>query len=313
MSQKTAVLLMAYGGPNSLEDVEPYLLDVRGGRPTSQALIDEVRERYAVIGGKSPLLEITCRQAEALEERLNQSASGPYQVFVGMRHWTPYIRDVVDQIAQAGITRILALCMTPFSSRISTGAYFDHLQRAIETHDETSPWRQALTVHRVGAWFDHPTYVRAIAVNVRDGIHERGSTPFVLFTTHSLPAALVEQGDPYAEQFEQLAGLVAKEAGLAAGQWMTCYQSAGAQNTRWLGPSLEETIDRLASEGQKSILVAPLGFLSDHVEILFDIDIEAQQIAEQTGVELSRIHSLNDQPLFIQALSEITQAEEKSW
>jgi protoporphyrin/coproporphyrin ferrochelatase len=315
MKPTTAVLMMAYGGPDSLEDVEPYLLDVRGGRATSPELVEEIRGRYAAIGGKSPLLEITTRQAQALEHALNTGASDHrYLVYVGMRHWHPYIRATVAQIAADGINDLVAICMTPFSSRMSTGAYFEQLARAMDAQTEQSAWREGLKVRKIGAWFAHPTFIQAIAANVRAALADfstsDGSQPVVLFSAHSLPVVAVEQGDPYADQFEQLASLVAEEAGLPDSQWRTCFQSAGAQSIPWLGPAIEDTIQRLSAEGTKYILSAPIGFLSDHVEVLYDIDLEAQHVAQQCGVTLRRIASLNDQPLFIQALREIIVEEE---
>lgn len=312
MTDQTAVLLMAYGGPDSLEDVEPYLLDVRGGRATSPELVEEIRERYAAIGGKSPLLDITNKQARALEEKLNQQEPGRYRVFVGMRHWKPCIREVVGEIYRSGIADMIAICMTPFSSRMSTGAYFEHLEQAIEAVDPQSQWRQSLKLRKIGAWYDHPGFIRALAECVQEGLAQldgaQAARPLVLFTAHSLPAALAEQGDPYARQFAELCGLVAQAAGLPSGAWLSCYQSAGAQSTRWLGPSLDETIHNLAAQGGKYLLVSPIGFLSDHVEVLYDIDIEAREEAQELGVFLARTRSMNDRPLFVEALAEIIQS-----
>lgn len=309
MNETHAILLMAYGGPDSLDDVEPYLLDVRGGRPTSPELVEEIRARYAAIGGKSPLLEITRRQGQALESQLNRAQAGTYQVFVGMRHWKPYIREVVDQIYQEGLTHITAICMTPFSSHMSTGAYFEQLQRAIEAHDPDSDWRKGLQLRKIGAWYDQPAFVQALAKNLVEGLEGFESTyshaPYVLFTAHSLPSSLIEQGDPYANQFAELCELVAREANLHPNNWRLCYQSAGAQNTRWLGPSLEETLHDLVKEGKRHMLVSALGFLCDHVEILYDIDVEAQKEAALMGITLARTPSLNDHFNFIHALSNI--------
>lgn len=314
MNAKKAVLLMAYGGPDTLADIEPYLLDVRGGRATSPELIHEITERYAAIGGGSPLLEITRRQALALENELNRREPGCYQVFVGMRHWKPYIQEAVCQIAQTGITRVTAMCMTPFASRMSTGIYYEHLQRAVESQDPNSAWRTGLSMSKVDAWYARPSFVSALAANLKESkarLMQAGhDQPFVLFSAHSLPSALAEQGDPYASQFAHLSALVSQAAGLQADEWQTCFQSAGAQNTRWLGPALEDVIEQLAADGKKTLLVSPVGFLSDHVEVLYDIDIEAQRHAAEAGVTLARTVSLNDQPEFIQALAEIIQTEE---
>lgn len=309
MKPTTGILMMAYGGPDSLESVEPYLLDVRGGRPTSPELIEEIRHRYEVIGGKSPLLDITRLQAQALEDFLNANSDSPYKVFVGMRHWYPYIRETVANMAAAGITNIITICMTPFFSRMSTGAYYDHLERAIAEQTNYPDWQNNLSITKIGAWYTNSLFHKAIATNIKESLliaTENGlPSPTVLFTAHSLPALLAEQGDPYAEQFAHLATLVAKEAGLHLSQYEYCFQSAGAQNTRWLGPFLEETLEKFSKMGKRSVLIAPIGFLSDHVEVLFDIDVEAMQLASQLNLHLMRISSPNDHPRFIKALANI--------
>ncbi|MHB0988110.1 MAG: ferrochelatase [Bellilinea sp.] len=315
MNPKHAILLLAYGGPDSLDDVEPYLLDVRGGRATPPELVEEIRGRYAAIGGRSPLLEITRRQAQALEAQLNRNSPGNYRVFVGMRHWKPYIREAVDQIAREGITQVTAICMSPFFSRMSTGAYYEHLQQAIEQQPAESAWRNELNLRKIEAWYDHPDFVHTLTVNLQNGLKQFGQgaqprkdRPVVLFTAHSLPAALADQADPYAVQFADLCQRVADDAGLQPEDWRACYQSAGARNGRWLGPSLEDSLQQLASEGKKSVLVASIGFLCDHVEVLYDIDIEARRVAVQAGIHLERTASMNDQSLFIAALAEIIQS-----
>lgn len=308
--------MMAYGGPDSLESVEPYLLDVRGGRPTSPELVEEIRHRYEVIGGKSPLLDITRQQAQALENDLNTNSDSPYKVFVGMRHWYPYIRETVADIAASGITKIIAICMTPFFSRMSTGAYYDQLDKAIAGQTNYPDWQNNLSITKIGAWYNNRLFHKAIATNIKESLAiatEKGlPAPTVLFTAHSLPAILAEQGDPYAEQFVHLATLVAEEAGLSHSQFEYCFQSAGAQSTRWLGPSLEETLEKLSSRGKNSVLITPIGFLSDHVEVLFDIDVEAMQLASQLNLHLMRIPSPNDHPLFIKALANIIIESEQS-
>ncbi len=306
-----AVLLMAYGGPDSLEDVEPYLLDVRGGRATPPTLIEEVRERYALIGGRSPLLEITRAQAQALESRLNERAIGgnEYRVFVGMRHWRPYIREAMMEIHQAGLHRVSALCLAPYYSRMSIGAYAEKLRQAVEALPGDPQGGLGMDVRLVEAWHTWPGFVSSMAGQVLAGLErfqagERNDV-IVLFTAHSLPVAILEQGDPYAAQHEEAARLVAASAGLADGRWRIGYQSAGATNMRWLGPSLEESLAGLAGEGVKNVLVAPIGFVADHVEILYDIDILAKSLAAGHGIRLERTASPNDSAPFIQALAEI--------
>ena len=302
---KTAVLLMAYGGPGSLEDVEPYLLDVRGGRQTSDELVAEIRARYAHIGGLSPLLDITRQQAGALETVLNSSSAGDYKVFVGMRHWHPYINDTVREIHAAGFKRLVALCMTPFASRMSTGAYAEKLNDALRAVDPAG----SIDVKVVEYWFDNPRYISAIAGLVRSGVAkfppEVQSCVPVLFTAHSLPAAIINQGDPYDAQYRRSAAAIAAAAGLADDRWQVGYQSAGATNGRWLGPSLEEMLEALARKGEQFALAAPVGFVSDHVEILYDIDVEARETAARLGIHLERIDAPNISPPFIAALADI--------
>jgi len=300
-----AVLLMAYGGPNSLDDVGPYLLDVRGGRETSPELVEAVRERYAKIGGRSPLLAITREQAAALEAQLNRGGSR-HKVFVGMRHWYPYISEAVEEIRRAGFRRVIALCMAPHYSRMSVGAYAEKLRQAVGSDGD-------LDVKLVESWHDHPLFIKALAAKVCAGLEKFSESERrdvrVIFTAHSLPAAIMAQGDPYASQFEQTAELVAQAAGLARPAWMAAYQSAGAGSTRWLGPSLLEMLPRLADEGVKNLLVAPVGFVADHVEILYEIDIEAREEAEKLGMRLERTESPNASPDFIAALADIVERE----
>lgn len=300
MNEPHAILLMAYGGPDSLEEVAPYLLDVRGGRPTSPELVEEIRRRYAAIGGKSPLLEITRRQAAALEAALNQAVNGDYRVFVGMRHWKPYIREAVDEIAQADITRVTTVVMSPFGSPVSTAAYGEHLRKAVEVQD--AAWRMQLELRTVEAWYRQPAFVRVLAQTVRERL-DAARPAVVVFTAHSLPADPVERsGDPYPRQYAELCELVARAAGLDVGGWRACYQSVGAGGLRWLGPSLDETLRELAGVGVKNVLLAPLGFLCDHVETLYELDIEAREAATRLGLTLTRTAALNDHPDFIAAL-----------
>lgn len=310
MEPTTAILLMAYGGPDSLEDVAPYLADIRHGRPTSPELLKEITARYAAIGGKSPLLAITRLQAKKLEQELKNQGNGNFKVFIGMRHWHPYIREVVETIHSAKIYRIIAMCMTPFSSKMTTGAYFEKLESAIkESYSGAQP-----EVEFVGAWFKHPKYIQTLAQNINHSLGQFDGYPQVqvpvVFTAHSLPSALAEQGDPYHEQFAELANRVACAAGLKEGQWTSGYQSAGASGERWLGPSLKEMIALLANNGHKFVLIAPIGFLTDHVEVLYDVDIEAKQYANQLGISLERTPSLNTDKDLINAWAQ-TIIEEK--
>jgi ferrochelatase len=312
----SAVLMMAYGGPGSLADVEPYLLDVRGGRPTSPELLEQIRSHYAQIGGRSPLLEITRAQAAALEARLNagqpnpaSDAQGPgerYRVYVGMRHWHPYIGEAVMQIVRDGFRRVVGLCMAPHYSSMSIGAYYAKVDQARQALDIP------LEVIKIEDWHDHPLFVQALAERVRAAQTlfpgaERDRITY-LFTAHSLPSALIEQGDPYDGLVRATAQRLAGQLGLAPAQWQMCYQSAGATGARWLGPAVEDVIVEMADSGRHSILVVPIGFVADHVEILFDLDIECRAIAQARGVHLERIESLNTTPTFIEALAALVRA-----
>jgi ferrochelatase len=298
------VLLMAYGGPDSLDDVEPYLLDIRGGRPTSRELVEEIRERYALIGGRSPILEITKQQAEALEKHLNQAGETRFRTYIGMRHWQPRIREAVAQMAQDGIEKAVAVVMAPHYSQMSIGAYFKRLDEALEDLGVN------IIFNRIESWHNHPSFIsalaekatRALARFANDGAE---GLPKVIFSAHSLPTRILDWGDPYDTQLRETARLVAEQLSLPPDRWLFCYQSAGRSAEPWLGPQIEEVIVELAQAGEQRLLVVPVGFVCDHVEILYDLDIEARQLAEAHGARLERSESLNASPVFIAALADI--------
>ncbi len=294
----TGVLLTAVGGPHSLDDVGPFLLDLRGGRPTAPELVAEFRERYARIGGKSPLLEISLAQAKALEKRLNMDG-GPYRCYVGMRNWTPYIRDVYSQMIQDDLHRIVVLPLTPYHSRRSVGAYFRAVQEARATHGPPTE------IHYIESWNTEPALLAAFAVKIDAALRRlnaRGFTdPAGVFTAHSLPRTLIEQGDDYEEELRETMGLVLKRVPRLRARM--AYQSAGRTEEPWLGPPLEETLEELARAGEKAVLVVPFGFISDHLELLYDLDIEARETAERLGMAFDRAESLNTDPAFIDAMA----------
>lgn len=296
------VLVMAYGGPNSLDDVEPYLLDVRGGRPTRPELVEEIRERYHLIGGRSPILELTTLQGKALEAALNRnSESRRYQVYVGMRHWRPYIKAAVERMSADGICEAVGIVLAPHYSRMSIGAY---QMRAEEARAAVAP---DMTITYVQSYHLHPLYLEALADRVREALTHfpadvRHTVP-VIFTAHSLPERIQEWDDPYPRQLAETAHALASLLKLS--HWRFAYQSAGRTAEPWLGPDAEEVVKELAAAGEPNILICPIGFVSDHVEILYDIDIELQQLARSLGVHLERTVSLNDHPLFIAALADV--------
>jgi ferrochelatase len=289
---------MALGGPDSIESVAPFLSDVRHGRPTPPEMVEEFRERYRRIGGKSPLLEISRAQARALESRLNEG-DGPYRCYVGMRHWAPYIRDAVTQIHDDGTRRVVAICLTPYYSKMSVGAYFADLDKALEGAAAT------FEVERILRWNNRPELIDSFAGTILEGLTDLAASgypdPVALFTAHSLPKRLMEEGDPYEKGLQEtMAAILARLPPLRA---RLCYQSAGRTGDPWLGPSLEDTLEELHAAGERAVLVAPFGFVSDHLEILFDVDIEARDRARELGIRLERARSLNTDPKFIEAMA----------
>ena len=277
-------MLMAYGSPARPEDVRPYLEDVRGGRPVSNEAVEELAERYRRIGGRSPLDDVTEAQRSALEQELGTP------VFVGMKHWRPRISEAVEAALAAGATRIVGLVLAPHYSRLSIGGYRERLEEALADRAE---------LVLVESWHDEPAFVDVLADRVR------GTDAWVVFTAHSLPERILADGDPYREQLLETSRLVAERAGL--GRWSFAFQSASSTGEPWLGPDVLEELERLRAEGVAKVLVAPVGFVSDHLEILWDLDIEAREKAQELGLELARIESLNDDPAFVRALANVVE------
>jgi ferrochelatase len=294
----TAVLTMALGGPGSVDDVEAYLREMRRGRPTPPELVEEFRRRYRRIGGRSPLLEVSTRQAKALESRLT-SEGYRVRTYVGMRHWHPFIREAVEDIAHDGAQAVVALCLTPYYSRMSVGAYFDAVKEAIRDHG------LSLDVTCVDSWSDVPgladAFAEQVATSLKTLAQEGFPDPFILFTAHSLPRKIVDEGDPYEKELRETREAI--RARLPALRSRMAYQSAGHTSDPWLGPPIEDVIEELGRMGEKAILVVPFGFVSDHLEILYDVDIGAKECAAKHGIHLERTRSLNDNPVFIEALA----------
>ncbi len=301
-AEGVGVLLMAYGGPGSLDDVEPYLLDVRGGRPTAPELVAEITARYAQIGGRSPIRERTEAQARALARAL-----GPdWPVYVGMRHWHPYIKEAVERILADGGRRVVAIVLAPHYSAMSVGAYEQKLLDAAEGR---------LELALVRSWGDHPQFLEAVTDRVTQAL-QRFPAPKrvqVLFTAHSLPERILATGDPYPDQLRASAAAVAKLANLT--QWHVAYQSAGQSPEPWLGPEAGAVMTELAGQGHRDFLITPIGFVCDHVEVLYDVDVVYRALATRLGAHLERTGSLNDDPLFVAALADIarTAAAERGW
>ena len=279
-----AVILMAYGSPATAEDVPAYLADIREGRRVSQEAIDELAERYRRIGGRSPLDEITEAQRAGLELELG------LPVFVGMKHWRPRIAEAVEAALSGGADTLVGLVLAPHYSRLSIAGYRERLEDALQG-------RAKLIF--VESWHDDGSFLDVLASRVR------GFDGHVVFTAHALPERILRDGDPYRDQLLETSRLVADRAGLS--DWSFAFQSASATGEPWLGPDILEELERLAANGVRRVLVCPVGFVSDHLEILWDLDIEARERAAKLDLDLDRIESMNDDPAFLRALAEVVQ------
>lgn len=297
----TAVLLMAHGAVDSPEDIRPYLEGIFKGRPVTEELVREIQERYRAIGGKSPLLDITKRQAKGLEEALHASGSKEsFKVYVGMRNWKPRIRDAVRRIKADRPVRLVAACLTPYASSLSTGLYFEHLER------EMKDFEYAPELVKIPSWNEHPLLIQAFGEQVSVALKklpDGGRSAEAVFSAHSLPSRVLQNGDPYPHQFRSTAEKVAARAGIA--RFHLAYQSQGASKEPWLGPDVREVLELLSRQGAKNVLLAPIGFISDHMETLYDDDIFYRKIAESKGLRFERAASLNDSPLLAQALASV--------
>ena len=297
MSERCAVLVMAYGTPNSLEEVEPYYTDIRRGRPPPPHLLEELIERYRAIGGRSPLKEITEAQARGLENRLSVPC------YLGFKHAAPFIADAVEALARDRVERAVGIVMAPHHSALSVGDYARRAElAACERH-----WAGTLEV--IPSWHLSPGYVVWLAERVREAM---ASLPTgeqdapVIFSAHSLPARILEEGDPYPDQLAATAEAVARAAEVQ--RWRVGWQSAGRTDEPWLGPDVTEIVQELAGQGERSVVVCPCGFVADHLEVLYDIDIEAAGLARSVGMTLVRTASPNTDPAFLDALADVVQA-----
>jgi ferrochelatase len=282
------ILLMAHGTPSSLEEMPAYLKLVRGGRPASDELVEEMRRNYAAIGGRSPLTDVTLAQAAALRKRL-----GPgIPVAVGMRNWTPFIKEAVRDLAGAGVTRVIGIPLAPQFSSLSGAKYFDAASAVLPP---------GMQLDRITSFHDHPSLLDAFAERLRDAAPAPDEE--VIFTAHSLPVRVIEAGDPYADQVAATARGVAARAGVT--RYQQAYQSAGRTPEPWIGPDLGALIEQRVQDGVRRFLIAPIGFVCDHTEILFDVDRQAAGTARAAGASLRRTESLNTSPAFIRTLEEL--------
>jgi len=290
-----AVLLMAHGAPDRLGDIPQFLLNVRSGRGLPETAVQEIVHRYAMIGGRSPLLRITTEQAEALARVLG------LPVYVGMRNWKPYIEEAVRTLAEDGAGRLVAVCLAPHNSRTSIELYRSHLSQAVE---KVAP---GLQVEFVENWHDHSDLIAAFKEKISDALtraEEDSSQPVpVVFTAHSVPVRTITEGDPYENQVKETAQLLARAIGLK--EYRVAFQSQGMTSEPWVGPTVESLMDEFAAQGIQRLVLAPIGFVSDHVEVLYDIDIAFREYGQKKGVSVVRPESLNASPIFIRCLASV--------
>lgn len=291
------LLAMAYGGPNTLDDVRPYLLDVRNYRPTSDHIVDEITDRYRQIGGRSPILELTRAEAAGIERALNEQAGDgeAWKVWVGMRHWHPFIKDTLAEMEAAGVTDVVGLVMAPHYSQMSIGAYY---KRAAEAGS-------SIRIQEIRSWNLLPGYLDALEDRIRAALRKfpddaRAQVP-IIFTAHSLPERIRTWDDPYERELRATYDALRERFPDQPAEW--AFQSAAMTPDPWLGPDAGMVIERLHDEGVTKLLVCPIGFVCEHVEILFDIDVEFSQQATNLGMHLERIEMLNDHPLLLSGLA----------
>jgi ferrochelatase len=297
---KTAVLLLAHGSPENPDQIPEFLSYVTGGRPLPPTVVEEIRHRYSLIGF-SPLACWTLLQADQLSQSLRMP------VFVGMRNWKPFIGDAVKAIASQRYERVIAICLAPQNSRTSVGLY-----RSAVVGDGNLAFKMDF----VDEWHDQPLLAKAFAEKLRSGWEkacvENGAKLPVIFTAHSVPQRTIAEGDPYEKQSKETAQLVAKEADLAAEDWTFAFQSQGMSGGAWIGPTVEDTIRDLKAKGHRGVFLHPIGFLCDHVEVLYDIDIAFKQFAEKEGMRLWRAESLNGSKALTAALAEVVSSRVKA-
>ena len=297
---KAAVLLLAHGSPENPEQVPEFLRSITGGRSLPPQVVEEVRHRYSLIGF-SPLACWTLLQADQLSKTLR------LPVFVGMRNWKPFISDTVKAIATQGFERVIGLCLAPQNSRTSVGLY----RRAVVGENGTP-----FDLDFVDEWHDQPLLAKAFAEKLRaswdKACTESSAKLPVIFTAHSVPQHTITEGDPYETQSKETAALVAKAAGLSSEDWVFAFQSQGMSGGSWIGPTVEETILNLKAKGHRGVFLHPIGFLCDHVEVLYDIDIAFKQFAKKEGMRLWRAESLNGSKTLTAALAEVVSGRMKA-
>jgi ferrochelatase len=299
---------MAYGGPNTLDELPGYLSDIRSGRPTTPEVLEEITHNYSQIGGRSPLLEFSQKQLAGIAAKLD---SQDYRFYLGMRHWAPWIEEVVGQMIEDGITHAVSLVLAPHFSKLSIAKYQGKIADGLEMYHGN------IDFDHIASYHDAPKLIEAFANRVQSGLEEwpenERDKVHIVFSAHSLPTRIIKMGDPYDAQLRETAQLIAAKAGLSDDRWSWSYQSAGRSPEPWLGPQIQEHLPVLAGEGIKDVISIPVGFVSDHVEILYDIDIQAQEVAKELGMRLVRPPALNDDPLYIETLVDLIKERAAKW
>ena len=295
---KSAVLLLAHGSPDSPADIPEFMKHITGGRAVPDSVMQEITHRYSLIG-KSPLTEITMRQAEALQAKMG------LPVFVGMRNWKPFIADVVRQMVSNHIHQLVAICLAPQNSSTSVGLYRKALSNEL---------KPGMGVQFVESWHDHPLLIQAFAERLepvwRQASAETGGALPVVFTAHSVPMRTIQTGDPYEKQAKETARLVAgKVAGLSPDLQHFAFQSQGMSGGPWLGPTVESAILEVTKRGHKGVVIAPIGFVCDHVEVLYDVDIGFREFAKELGLKMWRPESLNESNTLVAALAKLASTQ----
>jgi ferrochelatase len=305
----TGLLVMAYGTPDTMDGVRPYLTHIRHGHEPSDEAVDDLKHRYGLIGGPSPLYQTTVDQMKALEERLNGSG-GSYRGFLGMKHWHPYIADAVEEMAGAGVRRAVAITLAPHYSTMSIAQYLGYVREGLE--------RLAVPVEFlcIKSYHDEPLFIDALEEKLREAMARlpegtRGGAP-VIFTAHSLPEKILKANDPYRDQLLETSRLVVER--FEDLDWRFAFTSQGETKDKWLGPTLAEAMDEIAAEGHKAVLACTVGFVSEHLETLYDFDIEGAKDAEERGLVFYRAAALGTSEKYIAALAEVVRkAEAGEW
>jgi len=300
-SQRTAVVLMAYGTPRSKEEILPYYTDIRRGRPPTDEQLQDLTNRYEAIGGLSPLKQLTEDQRDALQSELEHLSPGKYQVFLGLKHASPFIEETVTEVVGLGYKKIVGLVLAPHYSSYSIGQYMDRVRAVAEP--------AGVAVSGIDSWAREEAFIDFLANDMREKLASLPERTKVLFTAHSLPQRIIDGGDPYPEELRATAELVAEKVGLTRwSDWSIAWQSAGRTPEPWIGPDILEVIDSFAAQSASGepidgVLVSACGFVADHLEVLFDLDIEAAKHAESHGIAFARTACVNANPSVMAALA----------